>query len=64
MPAVETVATSDVRVLILEGARLRELVLEMPDIAFEIFRELIARLRVAEGRLEENRLETRGAEED
>jgi hypothetical protein len=52
--SASVVATSDVRVLILEGARLRELVLEMPDIAFEVFRELIARLRVAEGRLEEN----------
>jgi CRP-like cAMP-binding protein len=57
--SASVVAGTDVRVLVLEGARLRELVLEMPEIAFEIFHELIARIRVAEGRLEGSRSERR-----
>ena len=61
--SASVVATTDVRVLVLEGSRLRELILEMPDIAFEIFQVLIARLRTAERRLEEGRPEKRGPEE-
>ena len=34
----------------LAGDRLKELILAMPEISFEIFRELIARVRRAERR--------------
>jgi hypothetical protein len=47
------VAATDVRVLVLAGRRLRELIHELPDIAFEIFRVLTERIRSAEGRLVE-----------
>jgi hypothetical protein len=39
------------RLLVLEGERLRELILEQPEIAFEIFHVLTARVRAAEARL-------------
>jgi hypothetical protein len=39
------------RLLVLEGGRLRELILDQPEIAFEIFRVLTARVRAAEARL-------------
>ncbi|HTY19777.1 MAG TPA: cyclic nucleotide-binding domain-containing protein [Myxococcota bacterium] len=45
------VATSHVRVLVLAGPRLRELVHEMPDLAFDLFRVLTERLRGVEERL-------------
>lgn len=45
------VATRASRVLVLEGDRLRELVLEQPELSFEILRVLTARVRAAEGRL-------------
>jgi len=45
------VAASDVRVLVLGGARLRELVHEMPDLAFDLLRVLAERLRGVEERL-------------
>ena len=42
------VARERSRLLVLEGASLKELILQMPDIAFEILRELSARVRAAE----------------
>jgi hypothetical protein len=47
------VALRDSSLASLEGDRLRELVLQLPEISFEIFRGLSARLRAAESRLEE-----------
>lgn len=44
------VAASDARVLVLAGARLRELVHEMPGLAFDLLRVLAERLRRAEER--------------
>jgi len=49
------VARAPARILSLRGDRLKELVLEMPELSFEIFRELAARLRAADRRLEEPR---------
>jgi CRP-like cAMP-binding protein len=48
-------ARTPARILSLRGDRLKELVLEMPELSFEIFRELAARLRAADRRLEEQR---------
>jgi HEAT repeat protein len=45
------IATRDSRLLVLEGRRLRELVIERPEMAFEIFRVLCGRVRVAESRI-------------
>jgi CRP-like cAMP-binding protein/HEAT repeat protein len=45
--------TQDARLLVLEGERLKELVLEMPEIALEIFPVLIARIRATGERLEQ-----------
>jgi HEAT repeat protein len=42
------VARERSRLLVLEGASLKELILQMPDIAFEILRELSGRVRTAE----------------
>ncbi len=39
--------------LLLNGNSLRELLMQMPDISFEIFRVLVDRLRTAERRSEE-----------
>jgi HEAT repeat protein len=44
------VARSEVRALVLAGARLRELMHEMPDLAFDLLRVLAARVRRAEAR--------------
>jgi hypothetical protein len=44
------VVSEDARLAVLAGERLKELILAMPEISFEIFRELIARLRRAERR--------------
>ncbi|MEB2344305.1 MAG: cyclic nucleotide-binding domain-containing protein [Deltaproteobacteria bacterium] len=44
------VAASDARVLVLAGARLRELVHEMPELAFDLLRVLAERLRRVEER--------------
>ena len=49
------VARTPARILSLRGDRLKELVLEMPELAFDIFRELAERLRAADRRLEERR---------
>jgi len=49
------VAASDARVLVLAGSRLRELVHEMPELAFDLLRVLAERLRRAEGRGAEER---------
>ena len=46
------VVTRDARLACLGGQRLKELVLQMPEISFGIFRELIARVRRAEGELQ------------
>jgi CRP-like cAMP-binding protein len=48
-------AASDARVLVLAGARLRELVHEMPDLAFDLLRVLAERIRRAEERLASER---------
>lgn len=45
------VAAGPVRVLVLEGERLRELVHEMPELAFDLLRVLAERVRKAEERL-------------
>jgi Cyclic nucleotide-binding domain/HEAT repeats len=42
------VVSRDARLASLAGERLKELILSMPEISFEIFRELIARVRRAE----------------
>ena len=47
------VAVEPARLLSLEGESLKDLILQMPDIAFEIFRVLTRRVRVAERRLRE-----------
>jgi CRP-like cAMP-binding protein len=47
------VVTKDARVASLAGERLKDLIFSMPEIAFEIFREIIARVRRAERRLAE-----------
>ena len=44
------VVSKDARLASLAGDRLKELILAMPEISFEIFRELIARVRSAERR--------------
>ena len=53
--SASAVASRPARILTLRGERLKELVLEMPELSFEIFRELAARLRAADRRLEEQR---------
>jgi len=45
------VAGTDARLLKLNGERLNELILQTPEIAFELFRVLTQRIRAAEGRL-------------
>jgi hypothetical protein len=45
------VAVGRARLLSLEGRSLKELIHQMPEIAFEIFRELTSRVRAAEKRL-------------
>jgi CRP-like cAMP-binding protein len=45
------VAAGGCRVLCLDGASLKELILQMPQISFEIFRVLTSRVRAAEARL-------------
>jgi hypothetical protein len=47
------VVSKDARLAVLGGDRLKELILAMPEISFEIFRELIARVRRAERRGED-----------
>ena len=46
------VVTRDVRLLTLDGDRFKQLILQTPEIAFEIFRVLTARIRAAEDRVE------------
>jgi HEAT repeat protein len=46
------VASRHSRLLSLDGRSLRELVLQMPEISFEIFRVLATRVRVAESRMQ------------
>ncbi len=43
------------RLLSLRGDRLKELILDMPEISFELLRELTARVKAAESRLDEIR---------
>jgi CRP-like cAMP-binding protein len=53
-PRSATVVAMDrARLLSLDGRSLKELIHQMPDISFEIFRELTARVRAAEKRLAE-----------
>jgi hypothetical protein len=49
--SASVVTNRESRLLVLEGGRLRDLVLEQPEIAFEIFRVLTSRVRAAEARL-------------
>ncbi|HXE73919.1 MAG TPA: HEAT repeat domain-containing protein [Candidatus Nitrosotenuis sp.] len=49
------VASRDARLLSLQGERLKELIFQMPEIAFEIFRVLTARIRTADQRLLEKK---------
>jgi HEAT repeat protein len=53
------VVTQDARLLTLAGTRLKELILEQPEIAFEIFRVLTARIRQAEQRIADLREKVR-----
>jgi CRP-like cAMP-binding protein len=48
------VALSHARLLTLDGASLKDLILHMPEISFEIFRVLTGRIRSAEARLSEH----------
>jgi HEAT repeat protein len=47
------VASDQLRLLAVDGANIKELILEMPELSFEIFRVLTRRVRVAEERLGE-----------
>ncbi len=52
-PRSATVLVSkDARLLSLEGDRLKELILQMPEIAFKIFRVLTQRVRLGDQRLQ------------
>jgi CRP-like cAMP-binding protein len=48
-------ALSDVRMLVLDGDRFQELVLQVPEIGLEVIRAVTKRLRVAEQKLVEER---------
>jgi hypothetical protein len=51
-PRTATILASDrLRLLSVDGGTIKELILEMPEIAFEIFRVLTQRVRAAEARL-------------
>ncbi len=49
--SASVLTNSESRLLVLQGERLRDLILEQPEIAFEMFRVLTARVRAAEERL-------------
>ncbi len=49
--SASVVAATDATLLVLDGDRLKELILQVPEISFEIFRVLAARVRAAEERL-------------
>ena len=51
--SASVIVEQDVQLLTLDGDSLKELVLEMPEIAFEIFRVLTGRVRVSEQRVKE-----------
>ena len=54
MPRSATaVSSGTTRLLSLRGDRLKELVLDMPEISFELLRELTARVKAVERRLAE-----------
>ncbi len=57
--SASAVASRDSTLLSLGGERIKELILQMPEISFEIFRSLIARIRVAEQRAEDSRVDER-----
>lgn len=50
--SASVVVSKDARLLSLEGERLKELIFQMPEIAFEIFRVLTQRVRVSDQRLQ------------
>ena len=53
-PRSATIVTlTPARLLTLDGSSLKELILQMPEISFEIFRVLTKRVRTAEERLSE-----------
>ena len=57
-------ATSrDATLLSLRGERLKDLILQTPEISFELFRGLIDRIRVREQRMVESQLEKQAPEE-
>lgn len=51
--SASVVAMADTRVLVLKGEQLKELVFQMPEIAFEIFKVLTGRIRRSDQRLDE-----------
>jgi hypothetical protein len=56
--SVTVIASADSRLLTLAGARFKELILQAPEISFEVFPVLIARIRAAEARLTDLKSET------
>jgi hypothetical protein len=62
--SASVIASRDSTLISLGGERLKELILQRPEISFEIFRGLITRIRVAEQRFEESRLEAHRSEEE
>ena len=54
------VATKDMRLLTLDGDRFMELILQSPEISFEIFKILTNRLRTAEERIRAQEDQERG----
>ena len=54
--SASVVASRDSTLLSLGGERIKDLILQMPEISFEIFRSLITRIRVAEQRGEDGRV--------
>ena len=61
--SASVVASRDSTLLSLRGERLKDLILQTPEISFELFRGLIDRIRVREQRLVESQLEKRAPEE-
>jgi CRP-like cAMP-binding protein len=52
------IASRDARLLTLAGARFKELILQAPEISFEVFPVLMRRIRAAETRLTDLKAET------
>jgi HEAT repeat protein len=56
--AATVIASQDSRFLTLGGPRFKELILQAPEISFEVFPVLIARIRTAESRLTDRKAES------